>query len=95
VLAMASLAQLAQRLRELRAQWPAERSAHRQLAEGLDVSKSAGLRPDDEVTDWQYQWQGPDGAESWWPAMPFVLRRPLVSHRESAPPVARRAGPAG
>ncbi|HYY09984.1 MAG TPA: hypothetical protein VE781_03545 [Kineosporiaceae bacterium] len=32
----------------------------------------AELRPDDEVTDWQYQWQGPDGAESWWPAMPFV-----------------------
>src|SRR3954452_5865927 len=30
------------------------------------------LRPDDEVTDWQYQWQGPDGAESWWPTMPFV-----------------------
>jgi hypothetical protein len=30
------------------------------------------LRPDDEVTDWQYQWQGPDGTESWWPAMPFV-----------------------
>jgi hypothetical protein len=30
------------------------------------------LRTDDEVTDWQYQWQGPDGAESWWPAMPFV-----------------------
>ena len=32
----------------------------------------AELRSDDEVTDWQYQWQGPDGAESWWPAMPFV-----------------------
>ncbi len=32
----------------------------------------AELRPDDEVTDWQYQWQGPDGAESWWPTMPFV-----------------------
>src|SRR4051794_4044756 len=32
----------------------------------------AELKPDDEVTDWQYQWQGPDGAESWWPAMPFV-----------------------
>jgi hypothetical protein len=32
----------------------------------------AELRPDDEVTDWQYQWQGPDGAEGWWPAMPFV-----------------------
>jgi hypothetical protein len=32
----------------------------------------AELRPDDEVTDWQYQWQGPDGAETWWPAMPFV-----------------------
>jgi len=32
----------------------------------------AELRPDDEVTDWQYQWQGPDGAEAWWPAMPFV-----------------------
>ena len=32
----------------------------------------AELRPDVEVTDWQYQWQGPDGAESWWPAMPFV-----------------------
>jgi hypothetical protein len=30
------------------------------------------LRPDDEVTDWQYQWQGPDGAETWWPAMPFM-----------------------
>ena len=30
------------------------------------------LKPDDEVTDWQYQWQGPDGAETWWPAMPFV-----------------------
>jgi hypothetical protein len=30
------------------------------------------LRPDDEVTDWQYHWQGPDGAETWWPAMPFV-----------------------
>jgi hypothetical protein len=30
------------------------------------------LRSDDEVTDWQYQWQGPDGAEGWWPAMPFV-----------------------
>src|SRR5436190_1595179 len=33
---------------------------------------SSELRPDDEVTDWQYQWQGPDGAETWWPAMPFV-----------------------
>jgi hypothetical protein len=32
----------------------------------------AELTPDDEVTDWQYQWQGPDGAEAWWPAMPFV-----------------------
>ena len=32
----------------------------------------AELKPDDEVTDWQYQWQGPDGAEAWWPAMPFV-----------------------
>jgi hypothetical protein len=32
----------------------------------------AELKPDDEVTDWQYQWQGPDGAETWWPAMPFV-----------------------
>lgn len=32
----------------------------------------AELRTDDEVTDWQYQWQGPDGAETWWPAMPFV-----------------------
>jgi hypothetical protein len=32
----------------------------------------AEIRHDDEVTDWQYQWQGPDGAESWWPAMPFV-----------------------
>src|SRR5215213_6580822 len=34
--------------------------------------RSSELRPDDEVTDWQYQWQGPDGAEAWWPAMPFV-----------------------
>jgi hypothetical protein len=32
----------------------------------------AELRPDDEVTDWLYHWQGPDGAEGWWPAMPFV-----------------------
>src|SRR3954454_24968133 len=30
------------------------------------------LRPDDEVTDWQYQWQGPDGTETWWPGVPFV-----------------------
>ena len=37
-----------------------------------DPAMPAELRPDDEVTDWQYQWQGPDGAESWWPAMPFV-----------------------
>ena len=35
-------------------------------------ARSSELRPDDEVTDWQYQWQGPDGAEAWWPAMPFV-----------------------
>jgi hypothetical protein len=39
------------------------------------------LRPDDEVTDWQYQWQGPDGAEGWWPAMPFVHAQIyLVTH---------------
>src|SRR3954451_3246288 len=35
-------------------------------------TRSSELKPDDEVTDWQYQWQGPDGAEAWWPAMPFV-----------------------